>query len=662
MTFASPQILWGLFLLLIPIIVHLFLFRRTKKIYFSNVSRIALVKDDTKSRNRLQHLLVLLMRLLFVFFLILAFLGPRKSTEGTEASRSVIFIDNSYSLSREVDGGVSGLTEMLATVSQYVSNRSLDHEFVILTNDFDPFSNHFKSRGETLDYLTEIEFSSIARNAEAVVNRLSNYVGEDVAFLIFSDFQKTTFDLEAVNFSAFASNSISLFPLRSDNLSNIYVDSVYLSSPFFNLDQLNGIVFVVGNVGADQPKEASFRLLEGTKLIGSQTVSVAANARTEVSFEVDLKRIKTGKLSLTFEDYPVSFDNDFLLSLPRFQRVKIGVVSSEDRSYFESVFGNEAFFEVTRFEVNRIDFSILQAMDLVVVEGLNALPEWVRTMEGVDFVVVPSGQQYDVDELAEYLNMDVSVSEVGEAPENLRLQNTDHPFFEGLLGDIPQNLAMPRAKTALRHRSTVNTILGNEFGEPFLSIFSRDKNLYLFCGPVSKVYTDLADHAVFLPLMYRIAQRSADVVDLVSYRFDQRLVELVSENTGNKPIALQGSSTRLVPNHYFSGGKLLIELPSSGLNEGFYAVMEGADTLMFLALNVPKSESLMETHTGSELTERFASEGNVRVIAETTAFERSAGVGLNGGAEYWKYALALSLLFAFVEILLVRLARVNHKG
>ena len=135
MVFAAPQVFWALLLLLIPIVIHLFLFRRTKKIYFSNVAAISRIKDETKSQNRLKHLLILITRILFFLLVILAFIQPEKASDNAFLSKSVIYIDNSYSLSRSEDG-VTGLDQVITNVSDYVQSRSLDHEFIILTNDF----------------------------------------------------------------------------------------------------------------------------------------------------------------------------------------------------------------------------------------------------------------------------------------------------------------------------------------------------------------------------------------------------------------------------------------------------------------------------------------------------------------------------------------------
>ena len=76
MKLLYPEFLWALFALSIPIIIHLFNFRKFTKVYFSNIELLKEVKLETKSKSRLKHLLILLIRLLLVTFLVFAFAQP----------------------------------------------------------------------------------------------------------------------------------------------------------------------------------------------------------------------------------------------------------------------------------------------------------------------------------------------------------------------------------------------------------------------------------------------------------------------------------------------------------------------------------------------------------------------------------------------------------
>src|SRR3954470_10541393 len=100
MSFLYPSFLWALAALAIPIVIHLFNFRRTTRIYFSNTRFLKLVKEVTTAKRRLKHYLILASRLFFLLFLILAFaqpIIPAREQLGNGKS-IVLYIDNSQSM------------------------------------------------------------------------------------------------------------------------------------------------------------------------------------------------------------------------------------------------------------------------------------------------------------------------------------------------------------------------------------------------------------------------------------------------------------------------------------------------------------------------------------------------------------------------------------
>ena len=102
MNFVYPYFLYALTAIAIPIIIHLFNFRRYRKIYFTNVKFLKEIKHETQSRSQLRHLLVLLARILAITALVFAFAQPyipvNKSVI-TQGGRIIsIYIDNSFSM------------------------------------------------------------------------------------------------------------------------------------------------------------------------------------------------------------------------------------------------------------------------------------------------------------------------------------------------------------------------------------------------------------------------------------------------------------------------------------------------------------------------------------------------------------------------------------
>ena len=138
MKFLYPEFLWALAVLVIPIVIHLFNFKRYKTLYFSSLKFIRQVDQKTKSTQRLKHLLVLLSRLLAFTFLVLAFAQPYFPNEGSsnEAKESVLafYIDNSFSMqARGAEGEL--LSQARENARSIIEKAPLDTRFLIGTND-----------------------------------------------------------------------------------------------------------------------------------------------------------------------------------------------------------------------------------------------------------------------------------------------------------------------------------------------------------------------------------------------------------------------------------------------------------------------------------------------------------------------------------------------
>ena len=78
MEFLYPNMFYALFALIIPVVIHLFNFRRHKTVYFSNTAVLRTIERETSKTKKLKHLMVLIARMLFIAALVTAFAFPYK--------------------------------------------------------------------------------------------------------------------------------------------------------------------------------------------------------------------------------------------------------------------------------------------------------------------------------------------------------------------------------------------------------------------------------------------------------------------------------------------------------------------------------------------------------------------------------------------------------
>ncbi|NJN42351.1 MAG: hypothetical protein HC811_09145 [Flammeovirgaceae bacterium] len=403
MNFVFPQFLWALAALSIPVIIHLFNFRRTKRIYFSNTRFLRQVKEETTQKRKLKQYLILASRLLFLFFLVLAFAQPfLPADEQITTGRSVIiYLDNSYSMSAQVTDKVSALDAGTMFVQQIVDLFPAETRYKLLTNDFEPFSNSFKTKTEIIDLISTVNLSSVGRTFEEVRQRMALEKESTHEVFVISDFQKSTIQLtdQAVLDSI---NQWHFVPVPLERNSNIYVDSVFLENPFIIGGETNSIHVKLKNTSNKGVNDLITRLIINDAQYATGSVSFDAGSTGEVTFDIasGLKGMNRGRIS--FNDFPTSFDNDFYFSLNFTDKINIVEVKpANSQTYVEKVFSNREVFNYQSFEEGNVDFSTFPQADLLVVSMLNSFNASMQLSLNANIrnqgtILVFPGEQVDV--------------------------------------------------------------------------------------------------------------------------------------------------------------------------------------------------------------------------------------------------------------------------
>ena len=256
MSFIYPGFLFALAALAIPVIIHLFNFRKFKKIYFTNVRFLREIKQDTQSRSKLKHLLILLSRILAVAFLVFAFAQPFIPTgkgnvlSGTRAVS--VYIDNSFSM--DALGKNGSLVETAKKKAGEIAKAyNASDKFQLLTNDFEARHQRLLNREEFLQAVDEVQTSATVKKLAEVISRqteaLNNSEGVDfktgkIAYEI-SDFQKSTADPTSIKPDT--SLSIVLVQVLPSKVNNLYIDTCRLNTPFIQLNSTNELIVKIRN-------------------------------------------------------------------------------------------------------------------------------------------------------------------------------------------------------------------------------------------------------------------------------------------------------------------------------------------------------------------------------------------------------------------------------
>ena len=691
MSFLYPSFLFGLLATAVPIAIHLFNFRRTRRVFFTNVALLKTVQTETKSFRRLKHWLILLARVLFLTCLVLAFAQPFLPSQSrlglSRQGTTSLYLDNSYSMQNEqnekryLDIATGKLDELLTLFRNATSLQ-------LLTNDFSAQEQQTGSAEAIRDRVTSVRFAHTPRTLETVYKRQRNLLasqnpgGRNQLFW-FSDFQKSTAG-ELSRLKIDSTDRLFLVPMNAQATKNVYVDSVWLNTPFIREQQNNSLTVKLSNSGGSAVKNLPVRLYLDDVQVSTASVNIDANGSGQASLNFNVTKKGYHRGRVVFEDYPITFDNEYFFVIEASPSIRVLHLYGDrsDRDYVNAVYSNDSLFVRRSASVQNFDVGLLKVTDLVVLEGVPSVTGTLRTelerfvRQGGSVAIIPSVTP-DVGSYGPFLSA-IGVSGLSALPQPLApmqpLADPDRktPFFADVFQQTYQQdpLNLPNG-TPVWQWNAGTKLLSLRDGRPFLTQSRAGAGyVYVLANPLTESFGNLAQHALFVPVMYKIAALSARP-QRTAFSFDENLIAIpIANATGVSEQAvykLKRGKLDIIPVQRVVGNQLLLEMPKSNqltagqeVESGYYELQlsrgDGpGKTERLLALNHGHQESAMAFYSPTELRQIFGSQSNVEVFNSITdgdfvqVLERE-----NLGTSLWKYFLLAAMGFLLLEIGLVR--------
>lgn len=664
MTFLYPAFFWALGVLAVPVIIHLFNFRKTTRIYFSNTRFLRQVKEATTAKRKLRHYLILASRLLFLLFLVITFCQPFiPAREQLQAGQQVVlYLDNSPSMSAQTPDKTRALDAAVLFARNLVDLFPPDTRYKMITNDFAPSSNTFKTKSEVQELLSQVRLSPVSRSVQEVLTRMDQGGGAQQQEIFWvSDLQQSTAGaVKAID----SARRLHLVPIQLGTMPNIFVDTAYLDNPFAAGGEKNVLRVRVRNDGNKAVDQLNLKLTLNGIQVATTTVPVPAQGLQETNFDLTTGLKGFNEAQISFNDFPVSFDNDFYLALNFTDKIRVlEIKSGNSATPIEKVYANPQIFSFRSFGVNNFNYSLLDEADLVVVNGLNrldaslaaALQQYQR--RGRTLLLIP-GAKPDVASYAPLTALPLARVQ-GTTSEELARPDFANPFFENVFEEKSVSLAMPKTVPVMSWGSDRDAILRFKNEQPFLSRFRQEGTIYLMASALEPGQSDFFNHALFVPVMYRLAAGARQRESRLYHSLHESFITVKGDSLGaEEQLKLTGRQTELIPAQRRLNREVLLDIPKFSMSEGFYRVLSSRDTLGLVAFNLDQEESLLRQYTGEEMQTLMGGANRVSIFeaGSSGAFsneikERYLGTPL------WKYALMLALLFLLAEVLLIRFLR-----
>jgi len=682
-SFVYPGFLYALALISIPVIIHLFNFRKFRKVYFTNVSFLKELKEETTSRSRLKHLLVLLARILAVAFLVLAFAQPYLPVEKGKklaAERAVsIFIDNSFSMEAVTREGTL-LDQAKTKATEIAKAFKPSDRFQLLTNDFDPVNQRLFSREEFLNAVSLVKVSPVSRKTREIISRqtdaLNQSGSQDKQIILISDFQTSMTDQEFARPDT--SFGITLIPMATGPVSNLSVDSVWFTSPVVQLGQMAELNVRIRNYGELDAEAVPVKLTLNNVQKAVAGANITSGNYSDVKLTFTAANPGWQKAIVGISDNPVTFDDQYYFSFAIAESSELLALNSDlPGPFLSALFEEGGYFKLRQSSNQQIDYSSFGTKNTIILNELPAVSTGLSAElkkyldNGGSVVIVP-------DSIPDFVSYSQFFNTLGIAPITSLVMNPEKveklmiedPLFSGVFSNnLPSgaNVDLPTVQGYFVQAGSASgsgeMLMQLRSGAPLLSRYRVGKGeVYVFMVPFSGTRSNLARHAIFVPVMYRIALLSEKTGKLAfSIGADDR-IELPSVTiTGDNVFHLMNESLNfdVIPAHRSTGTGTVVSLNNQVVLPGNYELKSATKVVSMPSFNYNRNESVMsflDADALKEMIEKLRLK-NVAVIESKEATLTAGFTLMNEGIRLWKYCIILVLTFLAIEIILLKFWR-----
>lgn len=671
MRFLFPGFLFALFTIAIPIIIHLFNFRKFKKVYFSNVRFLKNIQIQTSSRRQLKDRMILLTRIAGISFLVFAFAQPYMPVADQQhASQQAvsIYIDNSYSMEALNKEGTL-LDEAKRRAKEISSAYSLNDKFQLLSNDFEGKYQRFLSFDEFQSAVDELTISSASRKMDQIIGRQKEVFlkapNAKKNIYLLSDFQKNILPTNTIESDS--SLTTRLVRLNANPLPNISVDSVWFTSTIHKPGDTEHLVVRLRNNSDEEALNIPVKLLinKQHKALGSMTIEARRTAIDTLSFSGLPSGWQEGTLEIT--DFPVVFDDRFYFSFNVRETLPILIINGAvQNEYLNSLYRSDPFFKVSNTASGNVNYSGLAAYPMIILNELAPITEglaeqlnsYVRA--GGNLIVFPElgTDQSALKKFLQLASTDLPI-EVINTESTVSVINLKHPVFKGVFDKIPQKMDLPVVKKYLRYSSLSNTNRQNLLELPGrIGFFSEYRvgtgKIYLSAVPLSAETSNFARHSVFVPIMYQTALLSLQDQNLFYQLNVDQLIELpkIFLNS-NQILKLKKEKFEVIPDLRQNENLSQLYIADQVKERGIYQLLKNDSLITVLAFNDGGTESDMSYASDVQIREVFSNQ-KIDLLNTDSGHLKNTIKSIEQGTPLWKVCLILSLVFFAAEIFLIR--------
>jgi hypothetical protein len=706
MTFLNPLLLLGLAAAAIPLIIHLFNFRRPRRIEFSSLAFLHELKKSTMQRVRIKQWLLLALRTLAIAALALSFARP--TLEGAMAglfgnqgrTTTALVFDHSTSMTMR-DGSGAYLDQAKLIATELLADFESGDEFILVPQPTFSSSSSSSSSSSVVSYQNasaardaiqamepEQGSSSLVQSIQLAANELTKQANLNRILYVVSDFQTSTFS-DSTQLNIPDDVRLIFLPIGTDGRGNLAVSDVSVLSQIISEGQPVRIEAGFTNFGAEDANGVVASVFIEDVRVGQATLDIPAGTSASAFFVVTPRQ--TGWLSgrIEIEDNQYLYDNvrRFTLLVPEERRLLVVGGNRAPKGYLhlglsENLTTNSVRFRTDEIAETALSGAALGTYDSVVLNGVSSLSTGEQSAlvayvtGGGGLLIFPSNDfpVEDFNGLFSDLNAGKVIASAIDSDDGLTVGvfesvDTDHVLFEGMFeldvsGKAPQ-LEQPVIYKSITYRPGANsgaeqTIIGLSGGAPFLQeIRAGLGSVLLFSVEAGVTWSDFPVRGLFLPLLYRSLYylSASSSVSGETMQVEGSLQLRLAGVSGSETIIIRDESgLEMIPEQRSVQGAKVAELSSAFFIPGVYSVVANNEVLRRVVVHPSTLESdlaLLDPEEAvshiAETSQTVATVMNISLVGGSQLDEQLKAA--RTGVELWNVFLGLALIFLVLEML-----------
>lgn len=669
LTFLNSVVIPLLAASAIPLLIHFFNRRKVKTIPFSSLRFLKMLESQRIRHVRLYQILLIVVRTLFILFLVLAFSRPaiKQSFPGGASSArttAVIILDNSYSmqLSRGAENAFGYAKKQALSVLKTLSP---DDQVFIFSSGADsarPKGADLNGQDALRSFTVSFGSGGLCAKIKQAAAIFSAFPNLNKECYLISDFkipQKACAKITAKQLAPDV--KVFLLPAGAAALQqNVGIDSAFAVSPFPEINKSLDIKVKLFNYSAEERAATIVHLFGDNKRLAAQNTEIQPLQSKEVILRFVPEKAGYQRLHIESGDDDLLADNRYYLTLHLAQKIKILALNTKPLPALQSalqILNSKTAAETDFSSVSSSQAKNLAAYDIILLNNPPAMSASLKSRlqsfldKRKSIILIPGSQADAAWPGGKKVFGALQTARQPGAYFSLDARFLQQSLFSPVFENSRARPALPEIYKYYTLSSAGETIISLANGRPFLQRYGaggKGGNLFVFASALSPDWTNLPLSGVFLPLLQRLffaaAQTELQQAPFITGEEVQLFLADISRQRRYLLKPPGKDAFPLLPAQSASG--LFFDIKN--LSEpGLYELLEDGREKYVFAVNLNSNEMKPPYADFEALFPQAQKLTRENEIQDQILQSRR-------GRELWYVFLALALLMLLSEMLLIR--------